>query len=150
MEQVTGINSSATSPDDDAKLQQYTQQLNALRVDGVNKVLSLQQDIATTKKSKLISADDKQKLIANFKTQLDAAQKVAAANKAQEQQLAKEAVAYNNSISKSYKEQVIAQENKKLAELKSEYTQEVAKIKADAQAEINGLSSRYSGDELKE
>ncbi len=84
MEQVTEIISSATSPEDDAKLQQYTQQLNDLRVDGVNKVLSLQQDIATTKKSKLISADDKQKLIANFKTQLSAAQKVAAANKAKE------------------------------------------------------------------
>ena len=150
MEQVTGNISSATSPEDDAKLQQYTQQLNDLRVDGVNKVLSLQQDIATTKKSKLISADDKQKLIANFKTQLSAAQKVAAANKAQEQQLAKEAVAYNNSISKSYKEKVIAQENKKLSELKAGYTQEVAKIKADAQVEINGLASRYSGDELKE
>ncbi|MBR2362819.1 MAG: galactoside ABC transporter permease, partial [Spirochaetaceae bacterium] len=139
-----------SSPEDDAKLQQYTQQLNDLRVDGVNKVLSLQQDIATTKKSKLISAEDKQKLIANFNTQLEAARKVAAANKASEQQLAKEAVAYNNTISKEYKEKVIAQENKRLADLKAAYNQEVAKIKADAQAEINGLSSRYSGEELKE
>ena len=147
MEQVTGM---ISSPEDDAKLQQYTQQLNDLRVDGVNKVLSLQQDIATTKKSKLISADEKQKLIASFNTQLAAARKVAAANKASEQLLAKEAVAYNNALSKEYKEKVIAQENKKLADLKAAYNQEVAKIKADAQAEINGLSSRYSGEELKE
>ena len=99
MEQVTGM---ISSPEDDAKLQQYTQQLNDLRVDGVNKVLSLQQDIATTKKSKLISADEKQKLIASFNTQLAAARKVAAANKASEQLLAKEAVAYNNALSKEY------------------------------------------------
>ena len=54
MEQVR---ETISSPEDDAKLQQYTQQLNDLRQDGVNKVLTLEQDIATTKKSKIISAE---------------------------------------------------------------------------------------------
>ncbi|MBP3416297.1 MAG: galactoside ABC transporter permease, partial [Spirochaetaceae bacterium] len=147
MEQVR---ETISSPEDDAKLQQYTQQLNDLRQDGVNKVLTLEQDIATTKKSKIISAEEKQKLIANFRIQLEAAHKIAAANKAQEQQIAKEAVAYNNSISKVYKERVIAEENKKLAGLKVAYHQEVASIKAEAQTEINQLLGRYSGNELKE
>ena len=84
MEQVR---ETISSPEDDAKLQQYTQQLNDLRQDGVNKVLTLEQDIATTKKSKIISAEEKQKLIANFRIQLEAAHKIAAANKAQEQQI---------------------------------------------------------------
>ena len=46
-----------TSPDTDVKLQEYAEKLNKLRENGVNKVLYLEQEIATTKKSKIISAD---------------------------------------------------------------------------------------------
>ena len=108
-----------TSPDTDVKLQEYAEKLNKLRENGVNKVLYLEQEIATTKKSKIISADEKQRLLTSYRAELVEAQKVAAANKAEEKRVAKEAVAYNNKISKTYIAKVVREENDKLKLWKS-------------------------------
>lgn len=139
-----------TSPDTDVKLQEYAEKLNKLRENGVNKVLYLEQEIATTKKSKIISADEKQRLLTSYRAELVEAQKVAAANKAEEKRVAKEAVAYNNKISKTYIAKVVREENDKLSSLKKEYNTEVSKIKSEFSKEIEALSKKYSGDELKE
>ena len=53
-----------------------------------------------------------------FQDELEA-QKVAAANKAEEKRVAKEAVAYNNKISKTYIAKVVREENDKLKLWKS-------------------------------
>ena len=137
-----------TSPDTDVKLQEYAEKLNKLRENGVNKVLYLEQEIATTKKSKIISADEKQRLLTSYRAELVEAQKVAAANKAEEKRVAKEAVAYNNKISKTYIAKVVREENDKLSSLKKEYNTEVSKIKSEFSKEIEALSKKYSGDEL--
>ena len=45
--------------EEDAVLSEYTQRLDTLRAQGVNKISALMQEIAAVRKNKLISAEEK-------------------------------------------------------------------------------------------
>lgn len=127
------------SLEDDAKLQEYTSSLHELRKDGVNKVLSLQQEIFAAKRNKLLDAGEKQRLISSCAKQIVEARQIAAENKDEEKRIEKEAVAYANSISKEYIASVVAEENERIAGYTTDYRAEVAKIKEDAAANIEKI-----------
>lgn len=144
--QINERDNELKSIEDDVKLCQYTEKLADLRKDGVNKVLSLKQDIVAAKKSKLLSADEKQRIIANCRTGIEAAQKVMAANSAEEKRLEKEAVAYADHLSKEVEARVIAEENAKLAALKADYAKEVSDIKQETAVALDKIRSQFAGN----
>ena len=86
------------SLEEDVKLQEYSSKLYNLRKDGVNKVMSLQQEIQAAKRNKLLDADERNRMIADWSKQIVEARQIAAENRDEEKQIEKEAVAYSNSI----------------------------------------------------
>lgn len=134
------------SIEDDVKLCQYTEKLADLRKDGVNKVLALKQDIVAAKKSKLLSAEEKQRIIADCRAGIEAAKQVMVANSAEEKRLEKEAVAYADHLSKEVEARVIAEENAKLAALKADYAKEVSGIKQETAAALDKIRSQFAGN----
>lgn len=113
---------------DDELLSKYSDLLLVLRKDGVHRVEELNQQIVATKKNKMIEADEKAKLIAKFKAEIQKAKNVAAENKAEDAKYSKEAVAYSNALYKVYSKQVVKEQDDELAKLKKEYKAECAKI----------------------
>ncbi|AEE16517.1 galactose/methyl galactoside ABC transporter permease MglC [Treponema brennaborense] len=137
--------SEVKSLDEDTKLQEYTETLHNLRKDGVNKIISLKQEIATLKKNKMVDVADKEKIIGEYKRQIAAAKKVAAANRSEENRLVKESVAYANALSDVYVNRVVAEENVRLAQLKKEHVAELAAIKDEAIAAERKIRDSYAG-----
>ena len=103
---------------DDELLLKYNELLREYRKDGVHKIEEMNQLIVATKKNRMLEADEKQKLIADYKDQIEKAKAVAAANKGEDSKYAKEAVAYSNALYKAYYKQVNKEENENLAEIK--------------------------------
>ena len=64
--------------DEDTVLAEYTERLDALRKNGVNKVSALTQEIAAVRKNKLISAEEKNTRIAAYRKEIEEAKTVAA------------------------------------------------------------------------
>ena len=129
------------SLEEDVKLQEYSSKLYNLRKDGVNKVMSLQQEIQAAKRNKLLDADERNRMIADWSKQIVEARQIAAENRDEEKQIEKEAVAYSNSIAKDYIASIISEQNAQIASLTEGYQQEVAKIRSDAGEEIARIQS---------
>lgn len=137
--------------DEDEKLRGYSETLHNLRKDGVKKIADLKQEIFSLKKSKMIDSAEKQRLISEKKDGIEKAKKVAAKNKAEENRVEKEAVAYANTISKEYIAQVVLSENESIAKHKQDFAQEVLKIKSEyAEKESKLKSSGMDSAALKE
>ena len=80
-------------------LKKFHETLDELRRDGVNKIADLKQEIAIVKKNKMISADEREKLISDYNAQIEKAKIVAANNKAADAELSKIGVQYANAAS---------------------------------------------------
>jgi methyl-galactoside transport system permease protein len=115
-------------------------QIDALRVDGSDKVRSLKNHIAITKENKNLSSDEKNKIIAGDKAALEKAKAVENANKEQISKLIADAENYlNKNYDSGYYNKVVASceaaksaenaeyENIK-AQLKSEHEKNLAKL----------------------
>ncbi len=135
--------------DDDKKLNDYINQLDNLRCEGVNKVLELKQEIVAVKKSKMIEQDEKAKLIADYQKQIIVAKEIALKNKAKDAKLTKEAVKYSNTISNEYLKKVNAIENEKIAKAKKDYVAEIQNIKKASIEKKEQLQKKYSGKDLE-
>ncbi|QQO11437.1 galactoside ABC transporter permease [Breznakiella homolactica] len=115
-----------------------------LRKDGVNKVLSVKQEISAVKKNKLLEPDAKQEMLTRYRQELAEAQKVAAENREEEQKLSREGVAYTNDLAKVYLKQVVAEENEKLKQNKEGYLGEIRQIKEESAAEEEKIRSSFA------
>lgn len=148
-------NSSILSAAEEAKLLQpideyvgkIQAQIDALRVDGSDKVNSLKNQIAVAKEDKNLSSDEKSKIIAASKKELEKAKAVESANKSQISKLIAEAEGYLDKHYKSeYYEKVAKScEAEKEAE-KSSYEKEKAAIKEE---HAKALSSLKDAEEIK-
>jgi methyl-galactoside transport system permease protein len=139
------------SLDEDQKLAEYSQKLDALRSDGVNKVFSLKQEIFTLKKNKMVDPATKAKILADHKRQIAAARKIEQKNRAEEDQITKEAVAYANALSVLYEKKVHEEESVKAEEYKKEYIATIEKIRKESVAkekEILGTKSATRKEDL--
>src|SRR5574344_1354343 len=123
-----------TSLDENRKLAEYSEKLENLRRDGINKITALRQQIAAVKRSKMISSADKAKMIAGYRADIEKAKKIAAANKAEDSRLTKEAVEYANALSEKYMQKVQAEEAEKAKKYKKEYLASVKNIQNEGAA----------------
>jgi methyl-galactoside transport system permease protein len=141
----------AESFEQEKKLQEYSRKLNELRKNGSHKLVILRQELFAAKKNKLIDADTKQKLIENINIQIDEAKKIAAANKAEDAKISREAVKYSNEFASQYVKKITSEETEKEKQHKSLYQSEVKSIKdAAAEEKAKILGGKSSGDALKE
>lgn len=118
------------------------QKIDALREDGTTKILQLKNHLRTTKEDRILTKAEKAKIIAKDKEAITAAQAVEAQNKAEVQTLIRQAEGY---LKEHYDKEVDrpvkkacdtarAQEKlayrEKLAELKKEHMETLAKLRA--------------------
>ncbi len=128
------------SLDEDEVLRNYKLALDDLRKDGVNKILSLRQDIAAAKKNKMLEKAQCAEIIASCNKQIAEAKTVAARNKDADKQITKEAVAYANKISDAYIKQVNEEQSALQVKHTEDYKKQLADIKAATAARIAKLS----------
>ncbi len=134
---------------EDELLKKYQDTLNNLRKDGVNKIMELRQSIAAAQKNKMLEDADRAKLIADYKTAIEKAKTVAAVNKADDEQLTKDAVKYANILAKSVIAEVNADEDRKIATYKNEYATRIQSIKSDGEKRIAAATSDHDKETAK-
>ena len=130
---------------EDKELNEYSEKLNSLRKDGVSLISALKQENAAAKRNKLISKEERVKLVAENNVRLARAKEVAAQNKAEIAELSKKAVARNNALSKAEIARVSAEQDQIIERLKAEYKEKVAKIDADTLARKKEIVASYQG-----
>ena len=131
----------------DAYVEKIQKQIDALRVDGSDKVNSLKNQIAITKEDKNLSKEQQSKIIEDCKRELEKAKKVENTNKQQISKLIADAEKYlSEHYNKEYYDVVVKNcKTEKDAE-KSNYE----KVKADLQAEHKTkISSLKDAEEIK-
>ena len=129
----------------DDRLAEIQAKIDALRVDGTNKVVSLQSSIDATKTDKLLSKGEQESLISGYKAEMEKAKKVESSNKDQVDKLIAEGESYlkDNYESKflsrvkascvAEREQAKANYAKRLAELEREHQKSIAGISDEAE-----------------
>ncbi len=135
---------------EDPKILEYSRKLNTLRSTGVNRITKLRQDIVALRKSKMVDPKEKRQRIKEWKKEIRLAKKDAAHNKAEIDELTKEAVAYANEVAVTFIEQVTLREDETIAQAKSAYLEEVKTIKEDAKKAEVALRSEYKGRSRRE
>ena len=136
------------SVDEEAKLLQpideyvgkIQEQIDALRVEGSDRVNSLKNQIAITKEDKNLSKEEQTKIIEECKKELEKAKNVENTNKPQISKLIADSEGY---LSQHYKKEyydVVAQSCKAEKEAeKSKYEKVKAELQAEHQAKLSGL-----------
>ena len=133
-------NSVIISAEEEAKLlkpideyvEKIQKKIDALRVDGSDKVNDLKNQIAIAKENKNLSKVQRDKIIANSKKELESAKKVEAANKEEIKKLIAEAEDY---LAKHYKKDYYDVVNNSCKAAKAEENSRYEKVKADLKSE---------------
>ena len=133
-------NSVIISAEEEAKLlkpideyvEKIQKKIDALRVDGSDKVNDLKNQIAIAKENKNLSKVQRDKIIANSKKELESAKRVEAANKEEIKKLIAEAEDY---LAKHYKKEYYDVVNNSCKAAKAEENNRYEKIKADLKSE---------------
>ena len=131
--------------EEDRKVQEYSEKLRALRADGVTKINDCRIEIASIRKNKLISEEDRAKRIQALNAEIAAAKEVEARNRAEIASLSKEAVRYVNGISKDIEAAVNAKQDKRMAGAKAYYEKEVADIRKAGAEREEAVRAQLSG-----
>ena len=130
---------------EDKELNEYTERLAELRKNGVNMISTLRQENAAAKRNRLLSPEDREKLIAGNNEKIEKAKEIAAKNKAEIAEIVKKAVAKNNALSKPEIERVSSEQDKVIVKLKEEYAANVAKINESILSRKNEIVASYAG-----
>ena len=133
-------NSVIISAEEEAKLlkpideyvEKIQKKIDALRVDGSDKVNDLKNQIAIAKENKNLSKIQRDKIIANSKKELESAKKVETANKEEIKKLVAEAEDY---LAKHYKKDYYDVVNNSCKATKAEENSRYEKVKADLKSE---------------
>lgn len=121
---------------DNPKIKEFQNKLHELRSNGVNKITEIKQAVHKAKKNPMIEYAEKPKILAEYKAQLEEAEKVARKNHEEDKAVTKEALAYSNKAAKDYINAVNIEQNKKIADEKAAYAAEIQKIKTEGTARI--------------
>ncbi|MBQ9280822.1 MAG: galactoside ABC transporter permease [Treponema sp.] len=130
---------------EDKELNEYSERLTELRKDGVNLISALKQENAAAKRNRLLSAEEREKLVVSNNEKINAAKIVADKNKAEIAEIVKKAVARNNEISKTEIARVNAEQNEVISKLKAEYEESVSKIESATLARKKEIIASYAG-----
>jgi len=136
--------------DEDEKVVSYEKKLVELRKNGVNFIASLQEEILNAKKDKALSADVRDKKIADCREKIAKARETANANKEQVASLSKEAVAYVNGLGKENEAKVSIQEKAKIAQVKADLAKKIEQIKQSAEAKKQKITADFANKSSKE
>ena len=136
--------------DEDTVLAEYTERLDALRKNGVNKVSALTQEIAAVRKNKLISAEEKNARIAAYRKEIEEAKTVAARYKDEEKELTRKAVQRVNALAGAFEVEVKKSEDAKAARYKQEYADTVRSITEKAEQKKQEISAAFAGKTSEE
>ena len=148
-------NSVIISAEEEAKLlkpideyvEKIQKKIDALRVDGSDKVNDLKNQIAIAKENKNLSKAQKDKIIENSKKELENAKKVEADNKEEIKKLIAEAEDY---LAKHYKKDYYDVVNNSCKAAKAEENSRYEKVKADLKSEHQKkIASLKDGEEIK-
>ena len=116
----------------DEYVEKIQKKIDALRVDGSDKVNDLKNQIAIAKENKNLSKIQRDKIIANSKKELESAKKVETANKEEIKKLVAEAEDY---LAKHYKKDYYDVVNNSCKAAKAEENSRYEKVKADLKSE---------------
>jgi len=136
--------------EEDAALSEYTQKLEALREQGVNKISVLTQEIVSVRKNKLINAAEKAGRIASLQKQIAEAKTVAARHKDEEKELMRKAVQRVNALAGAFEKEVKINENAKAARYKQEYAEKVRSITEAAEKKKQEIAAAFAGKTAEE
>ena len=148
-------NSVIISAEEEAKLlkpideyvEKIQKKIDALRVDGSDKVNDLKNQIAIAKENKNLSKAQKDKIIENSKKELENAKKVEANNKEEIKKLIEEAEDY---LAKHYKKDYYDVVNNSCKAAKAEENSRYEKVKADLKSEHQKkIASLKDAEEIK-
>ena len=148
-------NSVIISAEEEAKLlkpideyvEKIQKKIDALRVDGSDKVNDLKNQIAIAKENKNLSKAQKDKIIENSKKELENAKKVEANNKKEIKKLIAEAEDY---LAKHYKKDYYDVVNNSCKAAKAEENSRYEKVKADLKSEHQKkIASLKDAEEIK-
>ena len=148
-------NSVIISAEEEAKLlkpideyvEKIQKKIDALRVDGSDKVNDLKNQIAIAKENKNLSKAQRDKIIENIKKELENAKKVEANNKEEIKKLIAEAEDY---LAKHYKKDYYDVVNNSCKAAKAEENSRYEKVKADLKSEHQKkIASLKDAEEIK-
>ena len=148
-------NSVIISAEEEAKLlkpideyvEKIQKKIDALRVDGSDKVNDLKNQIAIAKENKNLSKIQRDKIIENSKKELESAKKVETANKEEIKKLVAEAEDY---LAKHYKKDYYDVVNNSCKAAKAEENSRYEKVKADLKSEHQKkIASLKDGEDIK-
>ena len=122
--------------------------IDALRLDGTDKVISLQNRIDGVKRDKALTKEDRESRIAKATTELEKAQAVEAKNKSEVSKLIAEAESYIKAhFDQEYYQPVQASCELEKAAAKEKYQKKLAELEKEHQAALSKLSDQQ---EIKE
>ena len=131
----------------DEYVEKIQKKIDALRVDGSDKVNDLKNQIAIAKENKNLSKAQKDKIIENSKKELENAKKVEANNKEEIKKLIAEAEDY---LAKHYKKDYYDVVNNSCKAAKAEENSRYEKVKADLKSEHQKkIASLKDAEEIK-
>ncbi|HIS32838.1 MAG TPA: galactoside ABC transporter permease [Candidatus Limivivens intestinipullorum] len=118
--------------------------IDALRVDGTDKVVSLQSRIGNTKRDRNLTKEEKDSAIAGYQKELEAAKAVEAKNKDEISKLISDAVNYlkGHYDSEYYQKVAVSCEQEKIA-AKEKYARKVAELEKEHSAAAAKLTDRH-------
>lgn len=129
----------------DKQLNEYNEKLNVLRRDGVTVISEMKQDIAATKRNKLLDAVARNIQIESDKKRIATAKIIAAKNKTEIASLSKKAVVYAIEIGNKNIVEVSAAQDKQIEQLKAQYKKDIDMHKQQAFARRAEITKSYEG-----
>lgn len=119
-------------------------QINDLRADGTDKVVSLTSDLDNLKRDRIYTAEEKAKRESRMKAELDAAKAVEAKNKDQISKLIADAEAYLKAhYDTDYYQHVVASCKQEKVAAQQKYQAAVAKLEKEHQASVAKLTDQH-------
>ena len=132
----------------DEHISEIQEKINALRENGTDQVIHLNNHIAVVKENANLTKAEKTEIIAESKTKLTEAKAVENANKEEKKKLTDEAVAYlNANYNTEYYNKVAASCAAQVKEEQARYAGELVELKTQYEAEMSKLTK---SEEIKE
>ena len=123
------------------------EKINALRLNGTDKVLDIQNSLENLKRDRIYTAEEKQKRAAELKKELEKAKEVEAKNKAEVAKLIAEAESYLKANYGAYYQAVVASCAEENVRAQERYTEAVEQLNREHQETVAKLSDQQ---ELKD
>ena len=127
------------------ELNEYSSRLEELRKDGVNLISTLRQENASAKRNKLLSSEEREKIISDNNAKIAQAKSVAEKNKSEIASIEKKAVALNNRLSKVEIARVKKEQDEVIANLKTEYAKKIVSINEETASRKKAIAASYAG-----